>query len=133
MNLIHCCPPELPAHIFRNLSPLTEGGRALLDPEDGWIVAYGAFKDDGGSYRSSADEEVSWSLRLLSSLYRATVGPPDAEQFDKTYIKATHASLGLRTIRSITDVAEQWGFVEDCRKEMPKGNMFVVWRVRSNR
>lgn len=38
-------------------------------------------------------------------------------------------SLGLRTVKSITEMAEKWGFVEESREELPKGNMFVVWRV----
>lgn len=51
-------------------------------------------------------------------------------KFDRTYIRAKDDKLGLRTIRSITDMAEQWGFVEESRNELPKGNSFVVWRVR---
>lgn len=107
LNLIHCCPPEYPAHVFQSLSPLTEDGRTLLDPEKGWIGAYGAFKHDDGSYKTSADEE-----------------------FDRTYIKAKDESLGLRTIKSITGLAEKWGFSEESRRELPKGNMLVIWRIR---
>lgn len=51
-------------------------------------------------------------------------------QFDAEHLKARHPSLGLRSISSISEMAERWGFVEESRKEMPKGNMWVVWRVR---
>jgi hypothetical protein len=50
-------------------------------------------------------------------------------QFDKSYIKAKDPSLGLRTVGSITDYARKWGFEEVERKEMPKGNMWVVWKL----
>lgn len=51
------------------------------------------------------------------------------DQFDQTYIRAKDPSLGLRTIASVSAFAGKWGFVEESRTEMPKGNMFVVWRV----
>jgi len=50
-------------------------------------------------------------------------------QFDKSYIKAMDSSLGLRTVGSITEYASKWGFEEVERKEMPKGNMWVVWKL----
>lgn len=50
-------------------------------------------------------------------------------QFDVDYIKAKDALLGLRTVESITAYANKWGFEEVERKEMPKGNMWVVWRL----
>jgi hypothetical protein len=50
-------------------------------------------------------------------------------QFDRDYIKAKDSSLGLRTVGSITSYANKWGFEEVERKEMPKGNMWVVWRL----
>lgn len=51
-------------------------------------------------------------------------------QFDASHIKGTHETLGLRTVPSITAMAERWGFVQDTRREMPKGNLWIVWRVR---
>lgn len=50
-------------------------------------------------------------------------------QFDESHIKGTHETLGLRTVPSITAMAERWGFVEETRREMPKGNLWIVWRV----
>jgi hypothetical protein len=50
-------------------------------------------------------------------------------QFDRSYIKAKDPSLGLRTVGSITDYARKWGFEEVERKEMPKGNTWVVWKL----
>ena len=50
-------------------------------------------------------------------------------QFDQSYIKAKDSSLGLRTIGSITEYASKWRFEEVERKEMPKGNMWVVWKL----
>ena len=50
-------------------------------------------------------------------------------QFDKSYIKAKDPSLGLRTVGSITEYAKKWGFEEVERREMPKGNMWVVWKL----
>lgn len=44
--------------IFANLSPGAE--RPLLAPR-GWIAAYGAFKQDDGSYKSENDEKVSFN------------------------------------------------------------------------
>ena len=40
-----------------------------------------------------------------------------------------HPSLGLRTPKSITAMAETWGFREVERKDMPKGNLWIVWKV----
>ncbi|OCF34672.1 hypothetical protein I316_03715 [Kwoniella heveanensis BCC8398] len=106
INVIHCCPAHLPEEVFKHLSPLTEDGRRILDPTDGFVVGYSPFLNDDGSYRSAGDEK-----------------------FDKEYIKAEHPSLGLRTIRSISAVARRWGFKEEKRVDMPKGNVLVVWRV----
>jgi len=50
-------------------------------------------------------------------------------QFDRSYIKAKDPSLGLRTVGSITEFARKWGLEEVERKEMPKGNMWVVWKL----
>ena len=50
-------------------------------------------------------------------------------QFNKSYIKAMDSSLGLRTVGSITEYAKKWGFEEVERKEMPKGNMWVAWKL----
>jgi hypothetical protein len=50
-------------------------------------------------------------------------------QFDKSYIKAKDPSLGLRTVGSITEYARKWSFEEVERNEMPKGNMWVVWKL----
>ncbi|KAK1920977.1 hypothetical protein DB88DRAFT_501735 [Papiliotrema laurentii] len=106
LNLVHCCPEDVPENIFKHLSPLSPAGPRLLDPNHGWIAAYGAYKNDDGTYKSPGDEE-----------------------FDQTYIRAKDPSLGLRTIASVSAFAGKWGFVEESRTEMPKGNMFVVWRV----
>ena len=62
VNLIHCCPEGYPEHVFEHLSPRSPEGRKLLDPATGWVAAYGAFKNDDGSYRSESDQEVSPSL-----------------------------------------------------------------------
>lgn len=40
-----------------------------------------------------------------------------------------HPSLGLRTPKSITAMAEKWGFREVERKDMPKGNLWIVWKA----
>jgi hypothetical protein len=130
VNLIHCCPPELPENVFKHLSPLTEEGRNLLDSNEGWIVAYGAFLDDEGNYKSQADRLVS---RLVTSgcFFSAFIVPMlTGTQFDNTHIRAKHPSLGLRSIKSITLQAEKWGFVESARQDLAKGNMFIVWRPR---
>ncbi|WWC68830.1 uncharacterized protein I206_102765 [Kwoniella pini CBS 10737] len=108
INLIHCCPIELPEKVFQNLSPINEKIKYKpLKSNKSWIIAYGPWLNDDGTYNSSEDEK-----------------------FDKEYIKSKSPLLGLRTIKSITTIAERWGFIEESRKEMPKGNMFVVWRVR---
>ncbi|WVF66888.1 hypothetical protein IAT40_001631 [Kwoniella sp. CBS 6097] len=106
INVIHCCPPNLPEEVFRHLSPLTEDGKGLLDPSNGFIVGYSPFLNDDGSYKSAGDEK-----------------------FDKEYIKAEHPSLGLRSVQSVSELARKWGFKEEKRVDMPKGNMLVVWRV----
>ncbi|WWD16708.1 hypothetical protein CI109_101139 [Kwoniella shandongensis] len=107
INLVHCCPAGLPENVFRHFSPLRHSSEGLLDSSKGWVAAYGPWLDDQGNYKSDADEK-----------------------FDNEYIKAHHPDLGLRSIESITRYAEKWGFVEERREEMPKGNTFVVWRVR---
>ncbi|KAK8861387.1 hypothetical protein IAR55_002206 [Kwoniella newhampshirensis] len=107
LNLVHCVPAHLPEEVFRHLSPLISPGRRLLDGSKGWIAAYGPWLDDEGNHKSVADQE-----------------------FDEKYIKAHHPDLGLRSVKSITHYAEKWGFVEEGRSEMPKGNTFVVWRVK---
>lgn len=53
-------------------------------------------------------------------------------QFEASHIQAQDSSLGLRTIKSITEMAEKWGFAEESRVEMPKGNMWVVWRAKGS-
>lgn len=65
---MHCCPEGVPENIFRRLSPTTPSGRFLLDHERGWIAAYGAYKNDDGTYKSEGDQEVSTAptLRLMS-------------------------------------------------------------------
>lgn len=50
-------------------------------------------------------------------------------QFDAEYIKGMHPSLGLRTPCSITAMAERWGFREVVRRDMPKGNLWMVWEA----
>ncbi|WVQ94496.1 hypothetical protein IAU59_001575 [Kwoniella sp. CBS 9459] len=106
INVIHCCPSQLPEEVFKHLSPLTREGRAMLDPVSGFIVGYSPFLNDDGTYKSAGDEK-----------------------FDKEYIKAEHSSLGLRTVPSISEFARKWGFKEEKRVDMPKGNVLVVWRV----
>ncbi|KAL1409534.1 hypothetical protein Q8F55_003518 [Vanrija albida] len=105
LNLVHCMPEGGVEDVFRNLSPLTPGGRRLLAP-CGWIAAYGAYLNDDGSFRSAADEK-----------------------FDAEHIKATHPSLGLRTPQSVTALANKWGFDEVVRADMPKGNLWLVWQA----
>jgi hypothetical protein len=58
VNLIHCCPSGLPEEVFKHLSPRSATGREMLNPRDGWIAAYGAFLEDDGSFKSSADAQV---------------------------------------------------------------------------
>lgn len=53
-----------------------------------------------------------------------------SDQFDKEYIKSKSPLLGLRSIKSISDIASKWGFVQESRRDLPKGNVFVVWRVK---
>jgi len=67
-------------------------------------------------------------MKRLALCARHSVVMAD-RQFDKSYIKAKDASLGLRTVGSITEYARKWGFEEVERKDMPKGNMWVVWKL----
>ncbi|TXT04253.1 hypothetical protein VHUM_04251 [Vanrija humicola] len=106
LNLVHCMPDGAAEDVFRNLSPLTPAGRKLLAP-GGWVAAYGAYLNDDGSFRSDADAK-----------------------FDAEHIKGTHPSLGLRTPRSVSALAAKWGFDEVLRADMPKGNLWLVWRAR---
>ncbi|WWC60099.1 uncharacterized protein I303_102663 [Kwoniella dejecticola CBS 10117] len=109
INLIHCCPVELPEQVFEHLSPIN--ARLVhkpLESDRSWIAAYGPWLNDDGTYKSSEDEK-----------------------FDKEYIRFKSPLLGLRTIKSVSEIAERWGFIEESRKEMPKGNVFVIWRVRT--
>ncbi|WWC99102.1 hypothetical protein V866_005997 [Kwoniella sp. B9012] len=109
INLIHCCPLDAPENIFRHLSPINPSIETkLIDTKNGWLAAYGPWLNDDGSYKSDSDEK-----------------------FDKEYIKSKSPLLGLRSIKSISDIASQWGFVEESRRDLPKGNVFVVWRVKS--
>lgn len=103
-NVIHCCPEGLPERVFRELST-----KAILG-EQGWIAVYGPYLADDGTYESPADEE-----------------------FDRAHIRAKDGRLGLRSVPSITAFAQRWGFREVERKEMPKGNMWVVWQRASGR
>ncbi|KAK6907139.1 hypothetical protein I203_101129 [Kwoniella mangroviensis CBS 8507] len=108
INLIHCCPLDAPENIFRHLSPVNPSiDTKLIDTKNGWIAAYGPWLNDDGSYKSDSDEK-----------------------FDKEYIKSKSPLLGLRSIKSISDIASKWGFVEESRRDLPKGNVFVVWRVK---
>ncbi|WVR04000.1 hypothetical protein IAU60_000999 [Kwoniella sp. DSM 27419] len=106
VNLIHCCPLHLPEEVFRQLSPRSDDGKKRLNPTDGFVAAYAPFLNDDGSYKSEGDRK-----------------------FEHEHIKKTDPSLGLRTIPNITAMAVKQGFREESRVEMPKGNMFVVWRV----
>jgi hypothetical protein len=124
VNLIHCCPAGLPEQIFRHLSPLQAEGRVLLNPNSGWVAAYGAFLNDDGSHKSAADADVS-GAPMPTELVRCVA---EDSQFDESYIRGTHHSLGLRTVRSVTEMAERWGFEEAVREQLPKRNMWVVWR-----
>ena len=119
VNIVHCCPEGTPEHVFRQLALADEGAQLLR--RGAWIAVYGPYLADDGSYKSPGDEEVS----LLGQRERVKA---DA-QFDKSYIKANDQNLGLRTVDSITAYANKWGFEEIERKEMPKGNMWVVWRL----
>jgi hypothetical protein len=51
-------------------------------------------------------------------------------QFDATHVKVNGEMLGLRSVKAVTEMADKWGFVEESRTEMPKGNLWVVWRVK---
>ena len=117
--MIHCCPEGTPEHVFRQLAHAESGTRILR--KGGWIAVYGPYLADDGSYKSQGDEEVSQNLGLSDK--EADV------QFDRSYIKAKDSRLGLRTVGSITEYARKWGFEEVERKEMPKGNMWVVWKL----
>ncbi|WRT65494.1 uncharacterized protein IL334_002437 [Kwoniella shivajii] len=108
INLIHCCPIDYSEKVFKSLSPRSTLDPKILNPSKGWIVAYGPWLNDDGSYKSDQDEK-----------------------FDREYIKSKSPLLGLRSIKSISDIASKWGFVEEQRKQLPKGNMFAVWRVKS--
>jgi len=119
---VHCCPEGAPEGIFRHLSPQTESGRQLLNPHTGWIAAYGAYKNDDGTYKSENDKKVCMPLVSVEEAN---------EQFEKTHIQKDDASLGLRTVKSISEMAERWGFAEESRRDMPNGNMFIVWRVKT--
>ncbi|WWC87681.1 uncharacterized protein L201_002572 [Kwoniella dendrophila CBS 6074] len=108
INVIHCCPITLPEEVFKRLSPINPSScPKLIDTSKGWIATYGPWLNDDGTYKSEGDEK-----------------------FDKEYIKSKSPLLGLRTIKSITEIANKWGFIEESRKEMPKGNTFIVWRVK---
>nr|XP_019050181.1 hypothetical protein I302_00605 [Kwoniella bestiolae CBS 10118]OCF29111.1 hypothetical protein I302_00605 [Kwoniella bestiolae CBS 10118] len=97
-----------PENIFKHISPINPSiTPRTIDVNNGWVAAYGPWLNDNGSYKSEADEK-----------------------FDKEYIKSKSPLLGLRTIKSISEIALKWGFVEESRKELPKGNVFVVWRVK---
>lgn len=124
VNVIHCCPEGLPERVFRELARASSDGsdaRPILR-EEGWIAVYGPFLSDDGTYKSPSDEEVP-NFRPFNGRWKLTTG-----QFDRTYIKAKDDRLGLRSVASITAFAERWGFREVERKEMPKGNMWVVWQ-----
>ncbi|WVQ62789.1 uncharacterized protein L199_000937 [Kwoniella botswanensis] len=108
INLIHCCPLDAPENIFKHLSPINPSIETkLIDTKNGWLAAYGPWLNDDGSYKSDSDEK-----------------------FDKEYIRSKSPLLGLRSIKSISDIASKWGFVEESRRDLPKGNVFVVWRVK---
>lgn len=108
VNLVHCAPEGVPEHVFRNLSPRSPENERILAP-GGWIAAYGAYLNDDGTFRSEGDAK-----------------------FDAEYIKGVHPSLGLRTPKSISEMAARWGFKEVSRDEMPKGNLWIVWRAEDD-
>lgn len=105
VNLVHCCPEGVPEHVFRNLSPRTAEGRRVLVP-NAWLAVYGAYLNDDGTFRSEGDAK-----------------------FDAEYIKGVHPSLGLRTPKSIVEMAERWGWRQESRTTMPKGNLWFVFRA----
>lgn len=56
VNLIHCMPLGAPEEIFKHLTVPSSDSSLLVD--GGWIVAYGPWLNDDGSYKSQADQEV---------------------------------------------------------------------------
>ncbi|ORX36330.1 hypothetical protein BD324DRAFT_651570 [Kockovaella imperatae] len=110
LNLIHCCPLGVPEEIFKHLSgdiSSSDVDESLLHSSSSWVAAYGPWKNDDGTYKSDADKA-----------------------FEESHIRSSDPSLGLRSIQSITSMAERHGFIEDKRVKMPAGNVFVVWRRR---
>lgn len=78
VNVIHCCPQDLPERVFEQLSSSSissidsdtntneeqeqeeeQGSVGPILSENGWIAVYGPYLNDDGTYKSKADEEVS--------------------------------------------------------------------------
>jgi hypothetical protein len=86
--------------------------------------------NDDGSFRSEADAKVRTESNRAVNIKPSISSVANTDtQFDAGYIKGMHPSLGLRTPVSITAMAEKWGFREVSRADMPKGNLWIVWRT----
>ncbi len=52
-NLVHCAPPETPEAIFSHIQPGSQFVAA-----GAWVVIYGAFLQDDGTFASDGDRAV---------------------------------------------------------------------------
>ena len=97
VNVIHCCPQDLPERVFEQLVISTRKSSSILTPdsdmntsedqqqgqgslgpilsENGWIAVYGPYLNDDGTYKSKADEEVGPSLTTQFPPASSTIRP----------------------------------------------------------
>lgn len=85
----------------------TQQGYRNILIRDGWIAVYGAFNENGG-YTSEGNRK-----------------------FDEE-IKGRNPEFGLRDVQGeVVPLAERHGFELRERIEMPAGNLFLIFRLRT--
>lgn len=96
INMIHISPPASTAALF--------AGAASVLRDQGFIMLYGAFLRDDGTFNSEADDKFDSDL------------------------KSRDKAFGLRNPREVNDIAEKYGFQLIQSQDMALGNKVVFWR-----
>ncbi|KAJ1028519.1 hypothetical protein NDA16_001685 [Ustilago loliicola] len=110
-NLTHITPWSVTQSLFSHLDPrlgyATQQGYRNVLRRDGWIAIYGAFNQNG-KFTSEGNQNF------------------DAD------MKSRNPEFGLRDVQNeIVPLAERHGFELNERIDMPAGNLFLIFRLRT--
>ena len=53
VNIVHCCPADLPEKVFEHAATTLASGGVFP-----WVAMYSPWLHDDGSYKSASDEQV---------------------------------------------------------------------------